>query len=279
VLLRGEAGVGKTTVIARFIAGLGQRAPVLRGWCDALATPRPLGPLIDMLADLSGEQAAGVRVAIDAGDPEAIYARLVGMFGDGNAWVCVIEDLHWADGATLDLLRFLARRVESLPVLLVVSHRDDEIGAQHPVAVLLGDLATTAAVTRIALNPLSGDAVAVLAAGSGVSADASRPSACCIARACICPYDTKAAIPASRRTAARHGHDRPGGGARSPPPREPACRRLRPGQPSAQTGPAPPWCRWRLRPVGRRSDPAPAPRRDKSAGSSGTPGSTSMPDR
>jgi DNA-binding CsgD family transcriptional regulator len=172
VLLRGEAGVGKTTVIARFIAGLGQRARVVRGWCDALSTPRPLGPLIDMLADLSGAQAAGVRAAIAAGDAEAIYARLVGMFGDGNVWVCVIEDLHWADGATLDLLRFLARRIEALPVLLVVSYRDDEIDPQHPLPVLLGDLATTAAVTRIALEPLSAAAVAVLAAGSGVNADA-----------------------------------------------------------------------------------------------------------
>jgi DNA-binding CsgD family transcriptional regulator len=172
VLLRGEAGVGKTAVIARFIAGLDPRARVVRGWCDALATPRPLGPLIDMLGQLSGEQAAGVRAAIAVGDPEAIYAGLVAMFGDGNAWVCVIEDAHWADGATLDLLRFLARRIDALPVLLVVSHRDDEIGDQHPLAVLLGDVATTAAVTRIALDRLSGDAVAVLAADSGVNAAA-----------------------------------------------------------------------------------------------------------
>jgi DNA-binding CsgD family transcriptional regulator len=170
VLLRGEAGVGKTTVIARFIAGLGQQVRVLRGWCDALATPRPLGPLIDMLADLSRGQAAELRAAIDVGDGEAIYAGLVGVFGDGNAWVCVIEDLHWADGATLDLLRFLSRRIEALPVLLLVSYRDDEIGPQHPLAVLLGDVATTAAVTRIGLDPLSRDAVAVLAAGSGVNA-------------------------------------------------------------------------------------------------------------
>jgi DNA-binding CsgD family transcriptional regulator len=172
VLLRGEAGVGKTTVIARFIAGLGQRTRVVRGWCDALATPRPLGPLIDVLAGLSGEQAAEVRAAIDAGDSEAIYAGLVGLFGDGNPWVWVIEDAHWADGATLDLLRFLARRIEALPVLLMVSYRDDEIGPTHPLAVLLGDLATCPAVTRIALDPLSGDAVAVLAADSGVNADA-----------------------------------------------------------------------------------------------------------
>ena len=138
VLLRGEAGVGKTTVIARFIAGLGRAARVVRGWCDALATPRPLGPLIDMLAELSGEQAAGVRAGIDAGDPEAIYAGLVAMFGDGNPWVCVIEDAHWADGATLDLLRFLARRIDTLPVLLVVSYRDDEIGPTAPVGSAVG---------------------------------------------------------------------------------------------------------------------------------------------
>ena len=142
----------------------------MRGWCDALATPRALGPLIDILAELSGEQAAGVRAAIAAGDPEAIHTRLLGLFGDGNARVWVIEDVHWADGATLDLLRFLARRIDALPVLLVVSHRDDEIGPTHPLALLLGDVATTAAVTRIALDRLSRDAVAVLAAGSGVNA-------------------------------------------------------------------------------------------------------------
>jgi DNA-binding CsgD family transcriptional regulator/tetratricopeptide (TPR) repeat protein len=172
VLLRGEAGVGKTTVIARFLTALGQRARVLRGWCDPLTAPRPLGPLIDMLCETSGAEAAVLRAALNTGDTEAIYARLVGMFGNETAWVCVVEDVHWADGATLDLLRFLARRIESLPVLLVASYRDDEIGEQHPLAVLLGDLATSAAVRRIGLDPLSAAGVAQLAAGSGVNADA-----------------------------------------------------------------------------------------------------------
>ncbi|MEB3031134.1 ATP-binding protein [[Mycobacterium] nativiensis] len=172
VLLRGEAGVGKTTVINRFLAGLSPRPRVVRGWCDPLATPRPLGPLLDVLGGLSGERPARVRAAIDAGDPEAIYARVVGLFGDGHRWVCAIEDLHWADGATLDLLRFLARRIDTVPVLLMVSYRDDEIGPQHPVAVLLGDLVTSAAVSRITLGPLSAAAVAHLAAESGVNAEA-----------------------------------------------------------------------------------------------------------
>lgn len=172
VLVRGEAGVGKTMVIARFLAGLDKQVRAVRGWCDALATPRPLGPLIDMLVNLSGEQAARVRAAIAAGDPEGIYARLMEMFArDSQPWVWVIEDAHWADGATLDLLRFLARRIESLPVLLLVSYRDDEIGAQHPLAVLLGDVATWPAVRRIGLDRLGIAAVTQLAADSGVNAD------------------------------------------------------------------------------------------------------------
>ncbi|MBE1550684.1 DNA-binding CsgD family transcriptional regulator [Mycobacterium sp. OAS707] len=170
VLLRGEAGVGKTTVIARFVAGLGHRARVLRGWCDPLTAPRPLGPMLDMFADVSVAH-AGLRAAIDAGDTEAIYGRLLDMFGTGVPCVCVIEDVHWADGATLDLLRFLSRRIDSLPLLLVVSYRDDEIGDQHPLAVLLGDLSTSSVVSRIALDPLSEAAVAELAAGSGVNAE------------------------------------------------------------------------------------------------------------
>jgi predicted ATPase len=171
VLLRGEAGVGKTAVIRRFLAGLDERVQVLRGSCDPLATPRPLGPLIDMLAELRGPQAGELAAAIDRGDAEAVYANLLALFTDGNTWVCAVEDVQWVDGATLDLLRFLARRVASLPVLLLVSYRDDEVGTQHPLAVALGDVATYEALTRIGLTRLSRDAVAVLAAGSVLNAD------------------------------------------------------------------------------------------------------------
>ncbi len=171
VSLRGEAGVGKTAVIRRFIAGLDEQVRVLCSSCDPLATPRPLGPLIDMLAQLAAPQAAGLSAAIDRGGAEAIYAWLLGLFTDGNTWVFAVEDVQWVDGATLDVLRFLARRARTLPVLMLVSSRDDEIGAQHPVAVARGDLATVEALTRIELAPLSRDAVAELAAGSGVNAD------------------------------------------------------------------------------------------------------------
>lgn len=172
VLLRGEAGIGKTAVIERFVTGLSSRVSVLRGWCDPSTTPRPLGPLVDMLADIPREHASGLRMAVDTGDTEAIYARLVDMLCNETAWVCVVEDAHWADGATLDLLRFLARRIHSLRLMLVVTYRDEEIGDQHPLTVLLGDLATSTAVSRIALAPLSAAAVTDLAGGTGVNAEA-----------------------------------------------------------------------------------------------------------
>lgn len=169
VLLGGEAGVGKTTLIHRFATGLDEHSRVLRGWCDPLSAPRPFGPLIDMLGQLGSAQARPLAGALNRRDNEAIYTQLMRIFDDGGVWLCVIEDMHWADSATLDLLRFLARRIGSLPVLLVVSYRADGVGPEHPLAVALGDLATCTEMRRIQLDPLSRGAVAVLAAGSGIN--------------------------------------------------------------------------------------------------------------
>ncbi|WP_082952321.1 ATP-binding protein [Mycobacterium kubicae] len=171
VLLRGEAGVGKTAVVARFTAGLSGGIRVLRGWCDPLAAPRPLGPLLDALAGIGPTAARALDAAIESGDTGALYRRLLAVLRDGRHWVWVIEDAHWADGATLDLMRFLARRIDSLPMLLVVTYRDDQVDRNHPLSVALGDIATCAAVSRVRLEPLSRDAVAVLATGTGVNAD------------------------------------------------------------------------------------------------------------
>ncbi len=171
VLLRGEAGVGKTAVVTGLIAGLDAAVRVLRGGCDPMSPPPPLGPLHDALAGLGPATAAALGTAIDSGDTAALYRRLLTMLRDGHSWVWVIEDAHWADGATLDLARFFARRLGSLPLLLVVSYRDDELDDQHPLSVTLGDVATCATVSRIGLEPLSREAVAMLAAGSGVNAD------------------------------------------------------------------------------------------------------------
>ncbi len=171
VLLRGEAGVGKTALLARFAHPLDSGIRVLRGWCDPLLAPRPLGPLTDALAGLDTAAGAPLAEAVDSGDTARIYRELLGALGGGDRWVWMIEDAHWADGATLDLIRFLARRIGTLRMLLVITFRDDELAPTHPLAVTLGDLANCPAVTRIGLQPLSLTAVTTLAAGSGLNAE------------------------------------------------------------------------------------------------------------
>jgi len=84
----------------------------------------------------------------------------------------VLEDVHWADDATLDVLGYAARRVESLPALIVLTYRDDEVGPRHPLQRLLGTLAGAPPLHRVALAPLSRAAVRRLAAGTGADADA-----------------------------------------------------------------------------------------------------------
>ncbi|MET9519200.1 AAA family ATPase [Streptomyces sp. NPDC002994] len=178
VLLRGEAGIGKTSVMRRFaeeLSGAG-RARVLLGACDPLSTPRPLGPLTDV-ATLLGPP---VSQALHAGlrrrtDPGGIFSGVLSALGGlpgGQPTLLVIEDLNWADQATLDLVRFLARRIDRLPLLLLATYRDDEIGPAHPLAALLGDLAALAAVHRCTLPPLSRRAVAGLTAAAGHPVDA-----------------------------------------------------------------------------------------------------------
>jgi len=171
VLLRGEAGVGKTALLARFVGQLDSGLRVLQGWCDPLGAPRPLGPLTDAMAGLNAAAATELAAAVDSGEPVRIYRQLLGALSDGARWVWVIEDAHWADSATLDMVRFLARRIGALRLLLVISFRDDELSPTHPLAVTLGDLANHAAVSRIGLAPLTLSAVAELAAGSGVNAE------------------------------------------------------------------------------------------------------------
>jgi DNA-binding CsgD family transcriptional regulator len=171
VFLRGEAGIGKTAVLARFADQREPRLRVLRGWCDPLGAPRPLGPLTDALPGLDADAEAELAAAVESGDTARIYRKLLSALADGNRWVWVIEDAHWADGATLDLVRFLSRRIAGLRLLLVISFRDDELAPTHPLAVTLGDLANCAKVNRIELTALSLPAVAALAAGSGVNAE------------------------------------------------------------------------------------------------------------
>ena len=118
--------------------------------------------------------ALGLNVPVHAGEPVdrvRLFAAVRAALGtEPTVWL--VEDVHWADAATLELIRYLARRGEGSPTLLLLTFRDDEVGADHPFRVLLGELATVRRVRRIAMRPLSRAAVAELARGSDVDLDA-----------------------------------------------------------------------------------------------------------
>jgi DNA-binding CsgD family transcriptional regulator len=170
VFLSGEAGVGKTAVIDAFRRRIANQVDVLHFSCDALSTPGPLGPVRDLAAALG----LPIEQGIFAGDAreQLFRAILAAITARPEPIVLVGEDAHWSDGATLEILRFLGRRVGELRYLHVVTYRDDEIGGNHPLRTILGDLATATAVHRMHLRPLSESAVRELADGSGRDAAA-----------------------------------------------------------------------------------------------------------
>jgi DNA-binding CsgD family transcriptional regulator/tetratricopeptide (TPR) repeat protein len=164
VLVGGEAGIGKTSLVRAMRASLPADVTFVSAGCEPLSVPVPLAPLRELLH------------ASDAGDLDAAHSddrvtwarSVLTTLTNRRPAVAAIEDAHWADPLTLDVLRLVARRVEETGVVVVVTYRDDEVGANPPLGLLLGDLATSPAVHRLALGPLSGDAVEMLAAGSGL---------------------------------------------------------------------------------------------------------------
>lgn len=168
VLVSGEAGVGKSSLVRAFCDEVATRARTAWGGCDPLITPRPLGPVIDIARHVGGPLGDLARAG---GPAEPLFdAFLALMVERPVAAVVVVEDLHWVDAATLDLLRFVARRIDDTNGLVILTYRDDEIGRDHPFRSLLGDLATSPAVHRLPLRPLTPDAVGTLAAERGVDA-------------------------------------------------------------------------------------------------------------
>ena len=160
VLIAGEAGIGKTKLIEAFIHSLPADTPVYWGGCEALFAPRPLGPLFDIADQLGGDFAA---LLLSDTDNHRIYSEFMKLIErpDFSGAVFVIEDVHWADNATMDFLKFVGRRISQSHCLLLASYRDDEIGASHPLHYVLGDL-PRGSTSRINLAALSLDAIAEL---------------------------------------------------------------------------------------------------------------------
>ncbi len=160
--------MGKTTLLSRFCVDLGRTTRVLWGSCDALFTPRPLGPLFD-IAGVTG----GLLEELVGGGARAheVVAALAEELGSRAPTVVVLEDVHQADEASLDVIRLLGRKVGTLPALVVATYREDELSGAHPLRVVLGELASARDVERLEVASLSPGAVAELARSHEVDAD------------------------------------------------------------------------------------------------------------
>jgi DNA-binding CsgD family transcriptional regulator/tetratricopeptide (TPR) repeat protein len=160
VVVAGEAGIGKSALVGAACGELGTRR-VLWGACDPLLTPRTLGPLRDVARETGGALADALG---DHASREAILAAVLDELAGGRGTVLVMEDVHWADDATLDLVALLGRRLARSRGCLVLTCRSDALGPE--VRRVLGSLPREV-VARIEPAPLSPDAVEALARQAG----------------------------------------------------------------------------------------------------------------
>ena len=168
IAVSGEAGVGKTSLLRALQCHTADQARWLWGSCELMRTPPPLGPLLDMLDGLPPSLAALVRNGGALADLLSGMRRLLAEASE--PLVMVVDDCQWADGATLDLLRYLGRRLSGSRSLLVLAWRDEEIGTDHPLRMVLAGLPVPGTL-QLALQPLSAQAVATMARRAGRSAE------------------------------------------------------------------------------------------------------------
>jgi DNA-binding CsgD family transcriptional regulator/tetratricopeptide (TPR) repeat protein len=157
-LVSGEAGIGKSSLVEYFTQTHQDSVRVLWGTCDSLFTPRPLGPLHDIAMQLKGELSVFLHSNTDR---QAIFSACLTEL-QSQPTILVFEDVHWADEATLDLTKFLGRRIQRTPSLFILTYRDDELSAEHPLRFVLGDL-PRGPTKRLHLLPLSESSVFALA--------------------------------------------------------------------------------------------------------------------
>jgi len=163
VLVNGEAGIGKTTLLEHMRMQLGTDFNMLWSGCDPLFTPRPYGPLHDVADGITDSL---LPLLETSAQPSKIFATVYSALETlTKPAILIIEDVHWADHATMDLLKFLVRRIAFIPCLLCLSYRDDEVTLGHPLSTLLNVL-PSAHTTRLSLQPLSADAVQKLTQGT-----------------------------------------------------------------------------------------------------------------
>ena len=164
VLIAAEAGLGKSSLVERFVADHRREARALWGACDGLSTPRALAPVHEIAAQIAER---GRQLPHDDDARDRLFRLLLEeLTRSERATIVVLEDLHWADAATLDFLRFMGRRIQRSSAVFIATYREDELAASHPARLALGEL-TGQHVIRMRLAPLSPAAVEVLARDSG----------------------------------------------------------------------------------------------------------------
>jgi DNA-binding CsgD family transcriptional regulator/tetratricopeptide (TPR) repeat protein len=168
VLITGEAGVGRTSFLQQFSQEIKNTGAYYVGCCEPLFSPRPLGPLYDIAPRLGKTFTQSIR---NQENHSVIFASLLEELSRSAKPIClVIEDAQWADAGTLDLIQYLGRRIEALPILFVLSYRTCELAADHPLKAALGSLLREH-TDRIDLLPLSRECVAGLAHKHSVRTD------------------------------------------------------------------------------------------------------------
>ena len=164
VLVHGEPGIGKTSLVRTYLSRLPRDTRVFTGGCDDLTTPRALGPLRDAVRWRGGPLANAIE---NGANRDAVFDAVIEELSHPrDVTVLVVEDVHWADDATLDVLHFVIRRIHSLRALVVLTYRDDAIGDDHPLQPVLG-AAAGPWLRHVPVSRLSESAVATLSAESG----------------------------------------------------------------------------------------------------------------
>jgi hypothetical protein len=146
-LVSGETGIGKTSLVERFVSEQGRSARVLWGACDALFSPQPLGPFIGIALQIQSDLPRLIQSGIDRLSFSTEF--FIHLQTSPTPVIVVIEDLHWADEATLDVVKFLGRRIQHSKTFLILTYRDDEVSSRHPLWFLLGDFPAQQAAQRL----------------------------------------------------------------------------------------------------------------------------------
>ena len=164
VALLGEAGIGKSSLARFFLNNVGTDVRILRGFCDDLGIAEPLGVLRDLAREAKIDLPAGI---VERGERLNVFSiALDGFSTPEMTTVVFVEDVHWADDATVDFLRFLARRISNLRIMVILTARTDETQGRNNVRRIIGD-AVPGDARRIELGPLSSGTVGRLAVEAG----------------------------------------------------------------------------------------------------------------